>query len=85
MNKIVREHYPVERLPADLRAELPGQSSVTVTLEAETSALRGVGEARASWNEMLKRIHQLHASGAIKPVTAEEAVARVRALRDEWD
>jgi hypothetical protein len=38
MNKIVREHYPVEKLPDDLRAGiLPGER-VTVTIVAESRA-----------------------------------------------
>ena len=36
MNKIVREHYPVEKLPEDLRAELGLAQTVTVVIEAET-------------------------------------------------
>ena len=34
MNKIVREHYPVEKLPADLREGI-FTSTVTVTIERE--------------------------------------------------
>ncbi|AOO80749.1 hypothetical protein [Bosea vaviloviae] len=85
MNKIVREHYPIEKLPEDLRAELTGQGTVTVTIETEMTPPQNVAAARASWNALLERISQLHATGAVKPVTSEEAVARVRALRDEWD
>jgi hypothetical protein len=33
MNRIVREHYPVDRLPADLRAGLPAGEEVTVAIE----------------------------------------------------
>lgn len=33
MNKIVRDHYPVERLPDDLRQEVPDAVEVKVTLE----------------------------------------------------
>jgi hypothetical protein len=32
MNRIVREHYPVEKLPEDLRAGFPAGSFVRVTL-----------------------------------------------------
>lgn len=38
MNKIVREHYPVERLPADLQAGLPKEGLVRIELEPETKA-----------------------------------------------
>jgi hypothetical protein len=36
MNRIVREHYPVEKLPEDLREGIPAGEQVTVTVEAET-------------------------------------------------
>jgi hypothetical protein len=35
MNRIVKEHYPVERLPADLREGLDPLSRVTITLVSE--------------------------------------------------
>ncbi len=35
MNKIVKEHYPVERLPADLQAGLPKEGRVRIELEPE--------------------------------------------------
>jgi hypothetical protein len=38
MNKIVREHYPVERLPEDLRAGIMPGGHVTVTVVAEPQA-----------------------------------------------
>ena len=37
MNRIVREHYPVSKLPEDLRKEFPGQEEVTLTLEVPSS------------------------------------------------
>ena len=33
MNKIVHDHYPAERLPDDLRQEVPDALEVRVTLE----------------------------------------------------
>jgi hypothetical protein len=35
MNKIVR-HYPVDQLPADLRADLPEHGLVKIEIEPET-------------------------------------------------
>ena len=35
MNKIVRKHYPVERLPADLRSGLDKRGWVRVEIEPE--------------------------------------------------
>jgi hypothetical protein len=38
MNKIVREHYPVHNLPADLRAGMAADATVTVTVIMESDA-----------------------------------------------
>jgi hypothetical protein len=35
MNRIVKEHYPVEKLPADLREGFPAGAKVRVTLLVE--------------------------------------------------
>jgi hypothetical protein len=35
MNKIVRKHYPVDHLPADLQVGLPEHGLVTIELEPE--------------------------------------------------
>lgn len=85
MNKIVREHYPVEKLPEDLRADLGIAATVKVTIEPEAASQSKDNQARTFPGELLDRIRRLHASGAIRPVTTEEAVARIRALRDERD
>ena len=81
MNRIVRENYPVSKLPEDLQRKFPGQVEVTVTVEAQVSleadALGSLYQgghfsrfrhlARANFNNM------------------DEVVAHLRALRDEWD
>ena len=78
MNKIVREHYPVEKLPEDLRAVIGKATSVRLTIEpaeaSETSCTRSA----------LQRARELVRSGQIKRVTSQEAVDRIRKLRDEW-
>ncbi|MBI4923165.1 MAG: hypothetical protein HY834_15590 [Devosia nanyangense] len=78
MNKVVLEHYPAERLPDDIRRELGGAISVTVTVEEE----RPQGVSAAELVAMLKREK---AKPGFKSVSIEEATARIRALRDEWD
>lgn len=79
MNKIVLEHYPVEKLPEDLREMAGGSGSVTLTIvrdrptPLDRDAL--VAELRAQ-------------KSAMKPgegTSLEEATARIRALRDEWE
>ena len=74
MNKVVRENYPASKLPAELREGIDPGAKVTVVVEEQ---VRPTAERLA---EMLVEARK-HAPG----VTAEEAVARVRALRDEWD
>lgn len=77
MNKIVREHYPVERLPEDLRAELGLATTVTVTIEPAPERNDQTRRA-AAIVELLEHRRRL------KPST-ESSAATVRKLRDEWD
>lgn len=89
MNKIVREHYPVEKLPEDLRALVPGAAEVTIEVtvedgedddDADIVAPLTAEEAVAMMREM-----QRHVAARGESVTEKEAVRRVRELRDEWD
>lgn len=75
MNKIVREHYPVERLPEDLRAALPQGVTVRLTLEAESTKI----PAGRAWIEDIVRRKE----GISE--TSDDPVDRIRKLRDEWD
>jgi len=77
MNKIVREHYPVEKLPEDLRAELGLARTVTLVIESEDRPSREA-ERKAAIDE-LRRLRS-----TLKP-SENDSVARVRQLRDEWD
>lgn len=74
MNRIVRAHYPVEKLPEDLREGIPDGRRVTVTLEEEAQP---AGKP-LSYADIRARVKPRH-------VTTEEAVRRIRELRDEWD
>jgi len=85
MNKIVREHYPVENLPDDLRQLVPDADFVTVEVTEEpvdpdAQLPLSVEDAVALMREM-----QRHVSERGEGVSWEEAVRRVRELRDEWD
>ena len=82
MNRIVREHYPVSKLPEDLRKEFPGQEEVTLTVEAvERSAMDQRPEPPFGRGHFSRFRHlardNFHGM--------DEIVAHVRALRDEWD
>lgn len=86
MNRIVREHYPVEKLPEDLREGRPAGTTVTVTVEDE-------GWETDFELEVEKLLHHpepvsLRDARAMvqqRLLDPDEAVARIRALRDEWD
>lgn len=75
MNRIVREHYPVEKLPEDLREGIEG-THVSVTVEIEEPAPL----PQPTWQEIRAKLKKRELA-----VTTEEAVARIRALRDEWE
>lgn len=77
MNKIVREHYPVSMLPADLQDEVGEAQYVRVVIE-DTEA-----KPPLSKDEAIALLAEARRSA--KGISTEEAVARVRALRDEWD
>lgn len=72
--RIVVKDFPVERLPEELRRGLEAGHRVRVTVEDESDV--SAGEPR------YKRFHGMAAD---RNTSIEEAVARVRALRDEWD
>ena len=77
MNRIVKDHYPAERLPDDLRADLPKGADVRITIE--------VLRAPLSREEMLAALEAFRAQVLKTGGHSIDAVARVRELRDEWD
>lgn len=92
MNKIVREHYPVSKLPEDLQREFDGAKTVRIVSEeaASTEAERDfwsipIGELKPQTPEEFKRDLQKIRNSGLPSVSPEEAVRRIRELRDEWD
>ena len=86
MNKIVREHYPVENLPEDLREGLTVGGTVRVVIEdrSEVSNFSRPERKPMTGKDVVEAIKRYKALGR-PSVTPEEAVARIRELRDEWD
>lgn len=78
MNRIVLEHYPAAKLPKDLRGDIDIGAPVRVVVEEEETA-----KPRLTVEQFRALIERAHNSA--KPTTIEEATARVRALRDEWE
>ena len=77
MNRIVHDHFPVSKLPAELREGIDVKSSVQVVINFDTPV------KRMTYDELTAAIEKANKN---RPkVTTEEAVARIRALRDEWD
>ena len=85
MNKIVREHYPVEKLPEDLRALVPDADYVTVEVTEEPLGEDLSTPLSAAEAVQIMRAMQRHVAARGESVTEAEAVSRVRELRDEWD
>ncbi|MGV8937903.1 MAG: hypothetical protein ACOH2J_12330 [Allorhizobium sp.] len=91
MNKIVRDHYPVANLPEDLREGLDNKTTVRIVIELESEQPHGaLGLSESEYKkpltarETVEMIRKYKAEGH-PSVSAEEAVARIRELRDEWD
>lgn len=95
MNKIVREHYPVANLPEDLREGLEEGATVKIVVELESikdapppslplADIQAADQKPLSIEETKALIARIR-SGNRPSISAAEAVARVRELRDEWD
>lgn len=88
MNKIVRQHYPVDKLPEDLRGGLPPGQTVTITVEEEGAV--GPTDFDEKVAEILRNpkpmtLQEIRALVGPRNVSPEDAVARIRTLRDEWE
>jgi hypothetical protein len=77
MNRIIRNHVPARDLPENLRADIAPDALVTVTIEEERKPL--------SMAELLSMLEGGAMSREREPISVDEAVRRVRALRDEWE
>jgi hypothetical protein len=73
MNRLVREHYPVERLPEDLRPNNDPNARVTVTIEEETRPDR------------VMTLDEIFSQKGFRRRTKEEIDADIRRQRDEWE
>lgn len=73
MNRIVRQNYPVEKLPEDLRDVGEKGDGLRVIVEAVPAP---VSEARLRELLALAR--------TVEPI-GDDPVERIRQLRDEWE
>jgi hypothetical protein len=74
--RIVIDDFPASELPASVRGDIDPSHRVRVVVE-DTSGNR--------WSDLIAQVQAYQAKRTTPPVTSEEAVARIRALRDEWD
>ncbi|TFF19781.1 hypothetical protein E3C22_19040 [Jiella endophytica] len=82
----------VDELPEDMRERFVPGTPVSVTFEGEMYPSAAAHDAKETPNLSVEEIERRKASlhrfwgvGADLGTTTEEAVARIRALRDEWD
>lgn len=73
MNRIVRENYPVEKLPEDLRHV--GNAAAELRLIVEAIPKPASEQTLRNLLALARRI----------PPIGDDPVERIRALRDEWD
>ena len=73
MNRIVRDHYPAEKLPEDLQKLVDPRRPVRLVLEQD--------DVEQSAGPLTRFVGAFAHYGS----TPHEAVARIRALRNEWD
>jgi hypothetical protein len=73
MNKIVRANYPASKLPEDLREGIDPTSHVTVVISQEERP------------EHVMSLEEIFAARKPPFRSAEDIVADIRQLRDEWD
>jgi hypothetical protein len=71
MNKIIKKHYPVERLPADLRSGLRQDGWVRIEIEPEA------GEAPAPV------LSPLVGTGRNVHGAPDDVITHIRSLRDD--
>jgi hypothetical protein len=73
MNRIIREHYPVDRLPDDLKAGLGQAEYVRVVIEGPDQ------------EPTRERLLALMENARSKPGLGDDPVERIRKIRDQWD
>ena len=71
MNKVVKKHYPIERLPADLRSGLQEHGWVHIEIEPEREAILG------------KKLSPLVASGKNVHGDVQAVLSGIRTLRED--
>jgi hypothetical protein len=77
MGRVELNHYPASKLPDDLRGDIGVDASVNIIIEEDVPKVEPM--TRAALMAMLNR------SSAGPDVSLDDAVKRIRDLRDEWE
>ncbi|TBW36441.1 hypothetical protein EYW49_13970 [Siculibacillus lacustris] len=75
---MIHVHYPVGKLPEDLRGDLPAEGTVSVAIALEDGSEPTAAAATGQFSRHRGLRRRLFAS-------SKDIVAHVDALRDEWD
>ncbi|HWJ88118.1 MAG TPA: hypothetical protein VNS12_08620 [Pelagibacterium sp.] len=81
MTRIVRNHYPVDKLPEDLRKHFSRGGLVTLEVKEEPKD----AERPVTASEVASMLRAAQERNKASARSMEEIVAEVRDLRDEWD
>jgi len=90
LNKIVKEHYPVSKLPEDLREGLKPDAEVRVTIESDSASdpLASMFPSVAALRQRPERVMTLDEIWALRQPpyrSGKEIDEELRRQRDEWD
>lgn len=89
MNKIVKEHYPVSKLPEDLREGLEPDEKVRITIETDsTPDFDSIFPETAELLRHPRRVMTLEEIWALRQPpyrSGDEIDEELRRQRDEWD
>ena len=85
MGRVVRDRYPIENLPEDLRAGLRLGGIVRVTIEEVGGTPQADGSMAGEVPRLVPSLEQLLARRTPNFASGEEVDAYVRTMRDEWD
>ena len=77
MGIVKKRHYAASKLPKDLRDGIPDGALVSVTVAEERRKPFSIEELKAQIERAKSDHHE--------ETTIEQAVERIRSLRDEWD
>ena len=83
MAKTVHKHVPADELPEKFRRGIANDRLITLTVEEEGGQTHPQTFDRDALRRLLDS-RRATGNGA-KPVSLDDAVRRVRGLRDEWD